>query len=304
MLLDKINKLNIGLVKENEPMKEHTTFRIGGPADIYVIPSSEGNLVRLLELLEEEGTEAFILGKGSNLLVTDEGIRGVVIDISEAFTDISVDGNILTTGAGNTVTMVSNYALKNSLSGMERISGIPGSIGGGVAMNAGAYGSEFKDVVLDIRAIDKNLEIKSYTNEELNLRYRNSRVFDDGLIVLSCRFLLEKDEPEKIKDLMEEIKEKRTSKQPLNYPSGGSTFKRPEGYYAAALIEDSGMKGVIHRGARVSDKHSGFIINHDGANFKDVYELIELVRKEVYDYSGVDLELEVKIVGENSEAYR
>lgn len=299
MLISKIENLNIGTVLKDEPMKKHTTFRVGGPADIFIKPKDEDSLVKLMRFLKEENIEPFILGQGSNLLVRDEGMRGVVICLHKALTDLSLEGNIIYTGSGNTVPDVAKFAQRNSLSKMEPVSGIPGSIGGAVVMNAGAYGGEFKDFVIDVKVLNQDMDIEYVSHKDMEFRYRGSSVLDKGYIVLGARLHLEKKDRKVIDALMEDLNKRRVTKQPLNYPSGGSTFKRPEGYYAAALIEEAGLKGLIHRGAMVSKKHAGFIINHDNATFLDVFELIKLVQKEVYDYSGVMLEPEVKIIGEN-----
>lgn len=298
MLIDKIRELEIGLVLENEPMKNHTTFKIGGPADIFIKPDGEANLVKLMKFLRQEGIKPFILGRGSNLLVSDKGIRGVVISIFDSLTDLKLEGDVLYSGAGNKITEVSRFAQKHSLSNMEEVSGIPGSIGGGIVMNAGAYGGEFKNIVIDVKVLTKENEVKLIPNKDMNFSYRHSAVLDEDYIVLGASFQLEKKPQEEIDALMDDLTYRRTSKQPLTYPSAGSTFKRPEGHYASALIQEVGLKGMIHRGAKVSSKHSGFIINHDGASFEDVVELIRLVQKEVEDYSGVKLEPEVKIIGE------
>lgn len=298
MLFEEIINLNIGEVLKDEPMKNHTTFRIGGPADIFIRPKDEESLKKLMKFLRDEKINPFILGQGSNLLVSDKGIRGVVVSIMDSLTELKVEDDIIVTGAGNAVPAVSKFAQRCGLSGMEQISGIPGSIGGGVVMNAGAYGGEFKDIIIDVKVLNSNSEVEIISSEDMNFRYRGSDVLDKGYIVLGTRLQLRKKPQEEIDSLMKELTDRRVSKQPLNYPSGGSTFKRPDGYYAAALIEEAGLKGLIHRGARVSDKHSGFIINHDNAEFRDVLELIRLVQKEVYDYSGVMLEPEVKIIGE------
>lgn len=299
MLIDKINDLNVGLVIENEPMKNHTTFKIGGPADIFVRPNNEEDFIKLMKLLKEEGISPFILGQGSNLLVTDEGIRGVVICLKDALTDLEIEDNIIYTGSGNSVPGVSKFAQRNCLTGMETVSGIPGTIGGAIVMNAGAYGGEFKDFVLDVKVLNTNMEVEYINNQNMNFRYRGSAVLDKNYIVLGTRLQLKKGNQEEINQLMDTYTEKRVTKQPLKDASAGSTFKRPEGYYAAALIEKAGLKGLIHRGAMVSNKHSGFVINHDNASYKDVVELIRLIQKEVFDYAGVRLEPEVKIVGEN-----
>lgn len=299
MLIDKIKELDIGLVLKDEPMKKHTTFRVGGPADIFIKPTDEDSLVKLMKFLNKENVEPFILGQGSNLLVRDEGIRGVVICIHKALTELTLDEDVIYTGSGNTVPDVAKFAQRNSLSNMEQVSGIPGSIGGAVVMNAGAYGGEFKDFVLDVKVLNKDMEVEYISNKDMEFRYRGSSVLDRGYIVLGARLKLVKKDQSEIDILMDDFTNRRVTKQPLNYPSAGSTFKRPEGYYAAALIEEAGLKGLVHKGAMVSKKHAGFIINHDDASYKDVIELIKLVQKEVYDYSGVMLEPEVKIIGEN-----
>lgn len=299
MLIDKIKELDIGLVLKDEPMKKHTTFRVGGPADIFIKPTDEDSLVKLMKFLNKENVEPFILGQGSNLLVRDEGIRGVVICIHKALTELTLDEDVIYTGSGNTVPDVAKFAQRNSLSNMEQVSGIPGSIGGAVVMNAGAYGGEFKDFVLDVKVLNKDMEVEYISNKDMEFRYRGSSVLDRGYIVLGARLKLVKKDQSEIDILMDDFTNRRVKKQPLNYPSAGSTFKRPEGYYAAALIEEAGLKGLVHKGAMVSKKHAGFIINHDDASYKDVIELIKLVQKEVYDYSGVMLEPEVKIIGEN-----
>lgn len=299
MLINKIKELDIGLVLKDEPMKKHTTFRVGGPADIFIKPTDEDSLVKLMKFLNKENVEPFILGQGSNLLVRDEGIRGVVICIHKALTELTLDEDVIYTGSGNTVPDVAKFAQRNSLSNMEQVSGIPGSIGGAVVMNAGAYGGEFKDFVLDVKVLNKDMEVEYISNKDMEFRYRGSSVLDRGYIVLGARLKLVKKDQSEIDILMDDFTNRRVKKQPLNYPSAGSTFKRPEGYYAAALIEEAGLKGLVHKGAMVSKKHAGFIINHDDASYKDVIELIKLVQKEVYDYSGVMLEPEVKIIGEN-----
>ncbi len=299
MLTEKMKTLNIGTILVNEPMKNHTTFKIGGPADYFIIPNGVEELIELLDLVKSENLEYTIIGNGSNLLVSDLGIRGVVISISEGFNEIEIeDDDIINVGAGLLVSSTSKFAQRHSLSGMEFASGIPGSIGGGITMNAGAYGGEFINIVKDVTVLTKDLEVKTLSNKEMNFRYRNSAVKDEGLIVLSTRLQLVKKDQEEIDTLVNELNFKRTSKQPLDLPSAGSTFKRPEGYFAAALIEEAGMKGLIHGGAKVSEKHSGFVVNFNNASFKDVVELIRLIQKEVYDKSGIMLEPEVKIIGE------
>lgn len=299
MLFENIKELNIGEVYKDEDLKHHTTFRVGGPADVFVKPKDEESLIKLMKFLKDENIEPFILGQGSNLLVSDKGLRGVVICIHKALTDLNLDGEILYTGAGNSVPDVAKFAQKNGLSNMEPVSGIPGSIGGAVVMNAGAYGGEFKDFIKNVKVLNKDLGVEYISNEDMEFRYRGSAVLDRGYIVLGANLQLQKRNQEEIDELMADFTSRRVTKQPLNYPSAGSTFKRPEGYYAAALIEECGLKGLVHRGAMVSQKHSGFVINHDNATYKDVIELIRLIQKEVYDQKGVKLETEVKIIGED-----
>ncbi len=299
MLFEDIKNLDIGEVLKDEPLKNHTTFKIGGPADIFVKPKNEESIVKLLKFLKDKEKPYFILGRGSNLLVTDGGIRGVVICIYDALTEISLDGEDLYTGAGNTINAVSKFAQAHSMSNMERVSGIPGSIGGAIVMNAGAYGSEFKDFVTSVRVIDENLEIKEIPCEDMDFSYRHSAVMDKNYIVLGCHIKVIKKPQEEIDEVVDDVTFKRTSKQPLEMPSAGSTFKRPKDSYASLLIDQSGLKGFKHKGAMVSDKHTGFLVNHDNATYKDVIELIEIVKKVVYEKSGIELEPEVKIVGED-----
>lgn len=303
MTIDKVYKelkeLGIKDIRKNELMKKHTTFRIGGPADIMILPSNEEEIIEVVSYCRKEDIDFMILGNGSNLLVKDKGIRGVVIKLNEDFAKISVDGTRIRAQSGALLTAISRKAMEHSLTGFEFANGIPGSIGGAITMNAGAYGGEIKDIVYKVRVLDRKNRILEYTNQEMNFRYRGSRIKDDDLIVLEAIIELEKGNFNTIKDKMKELTVKRTTKQPLNKASGGSTFKRPEGYYAAKLIEDSGLKGVKYGKAQVSDKHSGFIINTGDASCKEVLELIEIVKKTVRDKYNVSLEMEVKVIGED-----
>ncbi|MDO5726025.1 MAG: UDP-N-acetylmuramate dehydrogenase [Tissierellia bacterium] len=289
---------NVGTINYNASMKDYTSFKIGGPADILIEPSSIEELKNAIVQAKEFDLPYMILGNGSNVLVSDKGIRGVVIRLGDKFSEIEVNDCEITAMAGAKVSTVSKTALKHSLTGMEEISGIPGSVGGGVMMNAGAYGGEFKDIVKEVLAMDRDLNLISLNNEELNFRYRGSKISDDNLIVLKVVFELEKGDYEKIQNLMREVTEKRNTKQPLTLPSAGSVFKRPKGHYAAKLIEDANLKGLRHKGAQVSEKHSGFIVNIDNATAQDVMDLIGVVRKTVYDKFGVNLEREIRIIGE------
>lgn len=298
-LQEKFENRSFGRVLFNEPMKKHTTFKIGGPADIMIIPSNEEELIESVKFCRENNIDFLIMGNGSNLLIKDGGLRCVVIKINEDFNDIKVNNNKIYCQAGALLSTTSKVALKHSLKNLEFASGIPGTIGGAITMNAGAYGGEMKDIVNKVRVLDKNNEIKEYTNEEMNFRYRNSRVGDEGLIVLGVELGLESGDYSAIEEIIKDLTYKRTSKQPLELPSGGSTFKRPEGYFAGKLIEDSGLRGLRHGGAGVSEKHCGFVVNLDNATCKDVLHLISVIQKVVRDNYDVELETEIKLLGED-----
>lgn len=290
---------SFGEIIYNEEMKNHTTFKIGGPVDAMIIPTNEEEIIDAIKFLRENNIDFMIMGNGSNILVKDGGIRGVVVKIGEGFNDIRVDGNKVYAEAGALLSKISKVALKHSLKNFEFASGIPGTIGGAMVMNAGAYGGEMKDVVLKVRALDKDNKVQEYTNEEMDFRYRNSRVWDESLIVLRVELGLEEGAYEEIKANIDDLTYKRTSKQPLEYPSGGSTFKRPEGYYAGKLIDDAGLRGLRYGGAMVSDKHCGFVINIDNATCNDVLHLVSVVKKTVMDKFDVELEREIKLIGED-----
>ena len=291
------NKL-IKNILYNEPMKSHTTFKIGGPADIMIIPKNESEVIEAVKICRDNNIDFLIMGNGSNLLIRDGGIRGVVIKINEGFNNIEVDGNTIYCESGALLSSVSKNALKNSLKGLEFASGIPGTIGGAVTMNAGAYGGEMKDVVSKVRVLDNENRVIEYTNEEMNFRYRNSRVGDECLIVLGVELSVQAGDYEEIEKTMKDLTYRRTSKQPLELPSGGSTFKRPEGYFAGKLIDDAGLRGLRHRGAQISEKHCGFVVNIDNAQCKDVLHLISVVQKVVKDKFNVELETEIKLLGD------
>lgn len=287
-----------GMVLTDEPMKKHTSFKIGGPADVFVVPGTIEELANSIKLCKEEGFDYFVMGNGSNLVVRDKGIRGVVIKISEYLSQVKVEGTKIIAEAGALLSVVSKAALKHSLSGLEFASGIPGSIGGAIAMNAGAYGGEMKDVVTKVLCLDADGNFVEYENKDMRFGYRKSRVQDENLIVVQVEMELKEGKYEDIKAYMDELTEKRTSKQPLNLPSAGSVFKRPEGHFAGKLIEDAGLKGLRLGDAQVSEKHSGFIVNVGEAAGRDVINLIKVVQKTVSDKFGVKLETEVKILGE------
>ncbi len=284
-------------IKYNEPMKNHTTFRVGGFADILAQPKSSKELTALIEAARSENIPVTIIGNGSNLLVTDKGIRGLVIKIAKEFSDISVDGDVITAQSGALLSRIASIAYENSLSGFEFASGIPGTIGGAVYMNAGAYGGEIKDVLESCEYLE-NGEIKIARIDELELSYRRSKFSEKGGIITGVSLRLKKSDKSEILAKMQDYKTRRVTKQPLEYASAGSTFKRPAGYFAGALIEGAGLKGLSVGDAEVSKKHAGFIINKGNATAGDIIELIELVRKKVYESSGVMLEPEVKIIGE------
>ena len=286
------------IIKYNEPLKNHTSFKLGGPCLALIIPNKKEEVVTTIELCKEFNIPFFILGNGSNLIVKDGGYNGVVIQFT-SLKEITLEGNKLTVEAGSTLAAAANAALKNSLSGMEFASGIPGTVGGAVTMNAGAYGGEIKDIIESATVLDRNGEILTLSKEELNLSYRNSVIYEMGYIVLEATFLLKEGNKDDIKALMDDLNGRRRDKQPLNYPSAGSTFKRPEGYFAGKLIEDSNLKGFTVGGAMVSEKHAGFVINYNDATANDVITLIRKVQEIVFKNYGVNLETEVKIIGED-----
>lgn len=294
---------------QDEPMKKHTTFRIGGPADYYAEPDVS-QISKLIEIAKACDMPVAVIGNGSNLLVGDKGIRGLVIGIGKGMSEIDVteavaqqstaqgNGRIITAGAGAILAAVAAKAAETSLSGLEFASGIPGSVGGAVVMNAGAYGGEIKDVLIDATVLTAEGELKTVTRDELDLSYRHSIVPEKGYIVLSARFRLTPKPQDEIKAYMAELRAKRVEKQPLEYPSAGSTFKRPEGYFAGKLIMDAGLRGYSVGDAQVSGKHCGFVVNRGEATAADVLTLIKDVQETVLKQFGVKLEPEVKMIGE------
>lgn len=281
----------------NEPMSRHTTFRVGGPADLMYFPASAEQLAAALKAAKERNISVLVMGNGSNMIVRDGGIRGLVIVLGERFAKISVDGDILAAQAGVSMAKVAATAQAASLAGLEFVSGIPGTLGGGCAMNAGAYGGQLSDALVDAQ-VYLDGEVRTLTLEEMQMGYRTTLPLREGGIVLSARFKLTPDDGEAIMARMKDLNARRRDKQPLNFPSAGSTFKRPEGYFAGRLIEQSGLKGRTVGGAQVSEKHAGFIINIGGATAKDITDLIQVVQDEVLRRFGVRLETEVRIIGE------
>ena len=285
-------------IRQNEPMKNHTPFRVGGPADIFLTPSAE-ELPAVLSVCREEQMPVTVIGNGSNLLVGDQGIRGVVICIGFGMRGIRVDGEKIFLEAGVTLAAAAQQAAKAGLTGLEFASGIPGTFGGAVVMNAGAYGGEMKDVIVSVRVISEDGEILTLSKEELDLSYRHSVIPERGYLVIDGELLLTREkDPDQITERMEELKKKRIEKQPLEYPSAGSTFKRPEGYFAGKLIMDAGLRGFSVGGAAVSEKHCGFVINKGNATAADICALMDEVTRIVKEKYAVTLEPEVKKVGE------
>lgn len=287
-----------GQLLRDEPMRRHTTFHIGGPADMMFFPALEQQIALAVRLAQDYRIPCTVVGNGSNLIVRDGGIIGLVIVLGERYAKVSVDGSVLTAQAGATLSRVAAEAQRAELSGMEFASGIPGTLGGGCAMNAGAYSGQLSDVLIDAQVL-LNGEIQTLSREEMQMGYRTTLPLQKGGVILSARFQLQKGDGEKIAATMRALNARRREKQPLNYPSAGSVFKRPEGHYAGALIEQAGLKGARIGDAQVSEKHAGFIVNVGNATAKDVLQLIEKVQAEVKAHSGVALETEVRIIGED-----
>ena len=282
----------------DEPMSAHTTFRTGGPADLLVTPTDADQLREVLKICREEDVPFFVIGNGSNLLVSDKGYRGVIIRICHAMDKITVDGTLIRAGAGTMLVTVARAAMEHSLTGLEFASGIPGTLGGAVFMNAGAYGGEMKQVVKRVAAMTYDGHIEVFTGEQMDFGYRTSLVQKRDMIVLEADLALQEGDQEAILSRMNELRDQRNAKQPLELPSAGSTFKRPEGYFAGKLIQDAHLAGASVGGAGVSEKHCGFVVNNGGASSSDVAALISYVQDKVYEDSGVRLEPEVRFLGE------
>lgn len=289
---------NYGDTKKDALLKDYTTFKIGGPADILIEPENEDQISRLVKYCNKNNIDFTIIGKGSNLLIRDKGIRGVVIAMKDNFSEIEVNESLVKAQAGALLRDVSIKSLENRLTGMEAVSGIPGSIGGAIIMNAGAYGTEMKDIVKSVRCMDRDGNIKEYTNEQMDFSYRHSLASEENLIVISVVFDLKKGNEKEIYDAFEDFDYKRSSRQPLDKNSAGSTFKRPEGYFASKLIDDSGLRGFRIKDAMVSDKHCGFLINVENSTCENMLELIDEVKRVVKEKYDVKLEREVKLIGE------
>ena len=281
----------------NEPMSRHTTFRTGGPACLFLRPENQDQLKKVMDFVRRLGTDYFVLGNGSNLLVSDEGYDGVIISLSK-FNKVELKGsNQIYVEAGAMNSTIASFARDNALTGFEFAAGIPGTIGGAMIMNAGAYGGEMAQVVTEVTVLSPEGEIMVLDNNTMEFGYRTSAIKNKGFIVLSVLLTLKRGKEEEITAQMKELAEKRRDKQPLEYPSAGSTFKRPEGYFAGKLIEDAGLRGFSVGDAQVSEKHCGFVVNKGNATSSEIYDLIKEVQKRVYDKFNVKLEPEVIILG-------
>lgn len=298
-MIDKKEILNIC---ENavfdEMMSAHTSFKIGGAADVFASVKSVDEVRGLIDYCKKNDVPYMIMGNGTNMLVGDGGIRGVVIQISANMQNCEINGETVYAEAGILMSKLSKLILKAELTGFETLSGIPGTLGGGIYMNAGAYGGEIKDVVSEVTYITQSGEIKTITNAEADFSYRHSRFEDEKGIILSATLKLKKGNADEIKAAMDDYNKRRSDKQPLSMPSAGSTFKRPEGYFAGKLIQDCDLMGYSIGGAQISEKHAGFVVNKGGATAKDVLDLIEYTQKTVKEKFGVDLEPEVRLIGE------
>ncbi|MEE1275110.1 MAG: UDP-N-acetylmuramate dehydrogenase [Olegusella sp.] len=284
-------------VLTDEPLSEHTTFEIGGPADLYVMPEDIDELRDVIDLCREKDLPFFVLGRGSDLLVSDEGYRGVIVGLADGLTGVDVDEKEMTCEAGVTLKEAAEMACELGLTGLEFACGIPGTVGGACFMNAGAYDGCMADVIESVRVITPEGDVRQYGVDELDFGYRQSRIREEGLIVLSATFKLHHGDPEDIRAKMDDLTARREEKQPLDKPSAGSTFKRPEGYFAGKLISDAGLRGYQVGGAAVSTKHAGFVVNLGGATAADVRAVIEHVQDEVERQYGVRLEPEVRFLG-------
>ena len=290
---------NLGDFFYDEPMENHTSFCVGGPAKLLIKPKDEESLIEILKEIKKNNYNFYILGNCTNIIVRDKGFDGIIIKLKNKLNEVKkVSDTEIYAGAGASLKKVSEFAMENSLTGLEFAHGIPGSLGGGVVMNAGAYDGEMKNVIKSVRLLDENYEVIEVPCQDMNFSYRHSLVQERDLIVLGATFSLSPGNKDEIREKYEEFDRRRAEKQPLDMPSAGSTFKRPTGYFAGKLIDDSGLRGFTHKGAGISEKHCGFVVNKNKATASDVLETIEIVQKVVHDKFGVNLEREVKIIGD------
>ena len=290
---------NLGDFFYDELMKNHTSFCVGGPAKLLIKPKDEESLIEILKEIKKNNYNFYILGNCTNIIVRDRGFDGIIIKLKSKLNEVkNVSDTEIYAGAGASLKKVSEFAMENSLTGLEFAHGIPGSLGGGVVMNAGAYDGEMKNVIKSVRLLDENYEVIEVPCQDMNFSYRHSLVQERDLIVLGATFSLSPGNKDEIREKYEEFDRRRAEKQPLDMPSAGSTFKRPTGYFAGKLIDDSGLRGFTHKGAGISEKHCGFVVNKNKATASDVLETIEIVQKVVHDKFGVNLEREVKIIGD------
>ena len=297
MLFD-INE-NLGDFFYDDPMENHTSFCVGGPAKLLIKPNDEEALIEILKSIRKNNYKYYILGNCTNIIVKDKGFDGIIIKLKNKLNDVKkVSDKEIFAGTGASMKKISEFAMENSLTGLEFAHGIPGSLGGAIVMNAGAYDGEIKNVCKSVRLLDENLEVIEVPGDEMNFAYRHSLVQERDLIVLGATFSLEDGNKVEIREKYEEFDQRRADKQPLDMPSAGSTFKRPTGYFAGKLIDDSGLRGFTHKGAGISQKHCGFVVNKNKATAQDILETIEIVQKVVHDKFDVTLEREVKIIGD------
>ena len=296
LYIELCDELGKDIVFKNEKMSEYTTFRIGGPCDVMLKPKKAEDILTAIDICSQLHVPYTVIGNGSNLLVSDDGIDGLVIVIADNMSNVYIDGNIITAQAGASLARVSREAQKAALTGLEFAAGIPGTVGGGTAMNAGAYNGEIKNVLKSVKVIE-NGKIKEYSKDQLHMGYRNTDILKYDWIVCEAQFELASGNSEDILAMMNDFNHRRREKQPLLLPSAGSTFKRPEGYFAGKLIQDAGLMGYCCGGAGVSTLHAGFVVNNGGATFEDVCNVIRHVQKTVFEKFGVNLETEVRIIG-------
>jgi UDP-N-acetylmuramate dehydrogenase len=294
--LETLAKNNIKL-SENEPLSKHTTWRVGGPADAFVLPEDRAQLITTLEILNSAAVEWKVIGNGSNLLVSDHGFQGALISLTCNFDEISVENTIITVGAQCALTKLARFALENGLAGFEFAAGVPGTVGGAVTMNIGAHGAEISEIILDAEVLTETGEVQVWDKTEFGFTYRGSKLQRQKVALLSARFQLLTDSPKLIKERMEIYNERRMKSQPIGFSTAGSVFKNPENNFAGKLIEELGLKGETYGGAQVSTKHANFIVNLGAATSQDIYCLINFIQKKVLQEYGINLETEIEMVG-------